>query len=173
MAACTESSGKALLHYAVGGRGQFRLQAESNALDNLRKKYACNGEAAIVECSPEGYSPSTFKSIAGCSDRYGQINLQYSADVGFGASRTEAKVNALVNLRKKYTCGSYADIYDVRSDNRPSYCQAACADRNGYPDLSYSKAASGNSFLEAVAAAVQEVKRKWNCGTQLVVTSCE
>jgi hypothetical protein len=101
-ASCKTSSGAPNLSYLGSGEAQFEIQAQNMAVQDVRSKYNCSYGIVNVECSVQGYEPAKY-CIAGCKTSGGNVNLSYTKGAS-GKSETEAKFNALKEVKKSYNC---------------------------------------------------------------------
>jgi hypothetical protein len=101
-ASCKTSSGQPNLSYLGSGEASFELQAQNLAVQDVRSKYNCSYGIVNVECSIQNYEPVKY-CVAGCKTSSGNVNLSYSKGAS-GKSETEAKFNALKQVKNSYNC---------------------------------------------------------------------
>lgn len=101
-ASCKRSNGAPDLSYLGSGEANYELQAQNLAVQSVKSKYNCNYGIVNVECSIQGFEPVKY-CVAGCKRSNGDVDLSYSKGAS-GRSETEAKYNALKEVKKSYSC---------------------------------------------------------------------
>jgi hypothetical protein len=156
--------------YAKLGTGTFEAEARQNAIETVRRSYNCNHSIVVTECSPQiGYGE--VDAAFTCARSSGAANQLYVKG-GRGQNVTEARANAIDEVRRAYTCSN--DIVEVMVTDQmvPTYCTAACATSSGEPNNLYSKGASGRSYVDALVNAITSVRQAYSCSNDIVISGC-
>lgn len=173
LAACKNSDGSSNLRYIGSGSAKFKLEAENNALVDLKSKFSCGNGSVIAKCSQDQYNVQ-YQSVAACMmSNSKDPNYRYMGELATDKNETMAVAQALGSLNKSYSCGSGATYKSELKINSASYCIAACASSDGSANLNYSKGASGSSRMEAEVNALKLLNSAYSCGSGVVIHKCE
>lgn len=109
-AACKTYSGKADMSYLGAGVAYFELEAQTAAVQDVRKKYSCSYGITNVECAQQTFENANY-CVAGCKTYSGNVDLSYTKGAS-GKSQLEAKFNAIEKVKKSFSCS-----YGVKVSN--------------------------------------------------------
>jgi hypothetical protein len=161
---------------SVDPREVDQLRRDNTALNidnaNLRNENA-DLRRRLDEMRPP--RQTEFFSYAGCTDRYGTIDLKYISS-GSGFLPIEAEANSLKSTQTAFSCSFGTKVVKTEEIvyNQPvKYCTAACTDRYGTPDARYSVGVRGRNETEATFTALQKVQKEYACTFAPKVTACQ
>jgi len=112
IAGCTTASGTVDLRYAASAEASRRLEAESLAIEAVKRNYNCGRGVAIHKIEEIRTSHKEARYCrAACSDANGGALTQYMK-AGTGRNMLEAQFSAVENVKRAYTCGRSIVISD-------------------------------------------------------------
>lgn len=112
VAGCTTSTGAVDLRYAASAEASRRLEAESLAIEAVKRKYNCGRGIAIHKTEEIRTSNKEAKYCrAACSDSNGNALAQYMK-AGIGRNMLEAQYSAVESVKRSYNCGNSIVIKD-------------------------------------------------------------
>lgn len=104
VAGCVTGTGEVDLRYAGSAESSRRLEAESLAIEAVKRKYNCGRGVGIHKTEEIRTSNNEARYCrAACSDASGNAVTQYMK-AGTGRNILEAQLSAVENVKKSYTC---------------------------------------------------------------------
>lgn len=112
IAGCTTSTGEVDLRYSASAEASRRLEAESLAIEAVKRKYNCGRGISIHKTEEIRTSQKEARFCrAACSDANGSAVAQYMKS-GTGRNMLEAQFSAIENVKRSYNCGRSIVIKD-------------------------------------------------------------
>lgn len=112
IAGCTTSTGEVDLRYSASAEASRRLEAETLAIEAVKRKYNCGRGISIHKTEEIRTSQKEARFCrAACSDANGNAVAQYMKS-GTGRNMLEAQFSAIENVKKSYNCGRSIVIKD-------------------------------------------------------------
>jgi len=112
IAGCITSTGEVDLRYSASAEASRRLEAESLAIEAVKRKYNCGRGISIHNTEEIRTSQKEARFCrASCSDANGSAVAQYMKS-GTGRNMLEAQFSAIENVKRSYNCGRSIVIKD-------------------------------------------------------------
>lgn len=112
IAGCTTSTGEVDLRYSASAEASRRLEAESLAIEAVKRKYNCGRGISIHKTEEIRTSQKEARFCrAACSDANGSAVAHYMKS-GTGRNMLEAQFSAIENVKRSYNCGRSIVIKD-------------------------------------------------------------
>ncbi len=117
----------------------------------------------------------SFVSIAGCTDVFGTVGNKFIA-ISSGRTVLESETNSKKELSKKYTCNYGQGIVsteEIKSQEKATYCVAACMNVFGDIDPSFATGATGRNRTEATYNSLIAQDAAYTCSYGRTIYKCE
>lgn len=155
-----------------------RLSYDNTALtDSNNRLFRENADLRrqLDDLQGGGYNRDRFFSYAGCTDRFGAVDMRYIA-AGAGLFQLEAETKALQATQAEKSCNlgvKVVESEEITSGIEKNYCTAGCTDRFGVIDTRYIQSGKGRNMAEAKFNALAAAQKTYSCNLSVKIQNCQ